>query len=582
MSINSFLDTVGSSAFDSTAADTWLLQKTTQSLAPSAGRNYLSTYQSTQLLNVSGQTVVTTSGATFTGDIICQNFTSNGTTTTINTQNLSITDPLVCIGTGNTASDAVDLGQYCYYYSSGQKYFSIFRDASDSGIVKIVHGLTVAPSSTVVDLTNAVKSTLQVGTIDCTGITLGGTSLSTTATDLNKITGITNGTAIASKAIVLDSNLNSSGANLFTAASCKCTADLRLTNTSANQVVIPDSSYLMWNTSSNINSAIETITEYMRLTPSTGLTVPATAPHVNYTNSGATIGSSNTITTATNTSLLIISTANTARVLSRIAPTSGSFTAYQEMTIVNKTTAPIVLGHKQFTSSSPGFLRAHWYILYPNKYVEMRYDATDSAWNMGKLSVTAFDYNVIYWANDDLLKAYLNTNIGTYIALINFNHTSTNINSLGTFDNCISSTTTGTNWALSSISGTISQAATTGFALTDTESTKFSGYIYGFTSFIITFSNLTKGYYYQLTLWTMDMDGNTADRQYKIVDNANNKQLTVSHQQVYTTNANNSPTVMVSYIFQNVYPATARGFTITNVSNCQLYGCVLCQLGATI
>lgn len=580
--VNTFLDDGSStSTFDSASADVWLSNKTTLNLNPVSARQYLSSYQGTQLLNISGQTLVTTSGATFTGDIICQNFTSNGTTTTINTQNLTVTDPLVSIGTNNN-SNTYDLGQYGWYNNgSGQQFFSLFRDASDSGIVKVVHGLTNQPSSTVVDLTGAIKSTVQVGTLDCVNITCSGTSM--TQSDLNKITGITNGTASAGKAIVLDSNLNSSGTNLLTTSSIKCVNDVRLTNTSGNNFVIPDTSFLMWNTSTNINSIVlEAQTEYMRLTPATGLTVPATAPHVNYTVSGATIGSSNTITVATNTSLLIISTSNTARVLSRIAPTSGSFTAYQEMTVVNKTANPIILGHKQFTSSNPGFLKAHWYILYPNKYVDMRYDATDSCWTMGKLSVSTFDFNVIYWANDDLLKAYLNTNIGTYVAKINFNNSGQNINSLGVFENCISTVTSGTNWALSSISGSMLQASTTGNSLTDTESQKFYGYIYNVTSFVITFSSLTRGYYYQLTLWTMDMDGLSTDRQLKIVDNANNKQVSVSHQQVFTTNAANSPSVMISYIFQNVYPNTSRGFTITNLGSCQIYGCAVVALGVTI
>jgi hypothetical protein len=48
----------------------------------------------------------------------------------------------------NNSTDAVDVGFYGMYASSGTKYSGFFRDASD-GIYKVYTGLTVEPTSTV-------------------------------------------------------------------------------------------------------------------------------------------------------------------------------------------------------------------------------------------------------------------------------------------------------------------------------------------------------------------------------------------------------------------------------------------------
>ena len=51
---------------------------------------------------------------TVTGNLIVQ-----GTTTTVDTDTLSVKDPLIIVGSDNTSSDAVDLGFYGVYDTSG-------------------------------------------------------------------------------------------------------------------------------------------------------------------------------------------------------------------------------------------------------------------------------------------------------------------------------------------------------------------------------------------------------------------------------------------------------------------------------
>ena len=82
---------------------------------------------------------------------IAGNLTVNGTTTTVATTNLEVTDPLFSIGSGNGSSDSVDLGFYGLYDTSGSQdlYSGLFRDASDSGKWKLFKDLQSAPTTTV-------------------------------------------------------------------------------------------------------------------------------------------------------------------------------------------------------------------------------------------------------------------------------------------------------------------------------------------------------------------------------------------------------------------------------------------------
>ena len=94
---------------------------------------------------------------------IAGNLTVNGTTTTVATTNLEVTDPLFSIGSGNNASDSVDLGFYGLYDTSGSQdlYSGLFRDASDSGKWKLFKDAQEAPTTTV----NTGATGYAVGTL---------------------------------------------------------------------------------------------------------------------------------------------------------------------------------------------------------------------------------------------------------------------------------------------------------------------------------------------------------------------------------------------------------------------------------
>ena len=94
-----------------------------------------------------GTTALTMSGANVTVE---GNLTVSGTTTTINSTTLTVTDPLVFVGNDNDTTDAVDLGLFGMYDTSGSQdlYSGIFRDATD-GKWKIFKDSQSAPTTTV-------------------------------------------------------------------------------------------------------------------------------------------------------------------------------------------------------------------------------------------------------------------------------------------------------------------------------------------------------------------------------------------------------------------------------------------------
>jgi len=80
-------------------------------------------------INPNGTGNLTTSGNL----IVAGDFTVNGTTTTVNTETMSVEDPLMALATGNNTADAVDIGFYGLYDTSGSQdaYSGLFRDATD-------------------------------------------------------------------------------------------------------------------------------------------------------------------------------------------------------------------------------------------------------------------------------------------------------------------------------------------------------------------------------------------------------------------------------------------------------------------
>ena len=82
---------------------------------------------------------------------IAGDLTVSGTTTTVSSTTINVADPLIALATTNNSADAVDIGLYGLYDTSGSQdlYSGLFRDANDSGKWKLFKDLQAAPTTTV-------------------------------------------------------------------------------------------------------------------------------------------------------------------------------------------------------------------------------------------------------------------------------------------------------------------------------------------------------------------------------------------------------------------------------------------------
>jgi hypothetical protein len=112
---------------------------------------------------------------TFTGTVnaadltLSGNLTVNGTTTTVSSANLELTDSLIYLASQQYATDAVDIGIYGAYGTSGNNagnhpHTGLVRDASDGKWKLISTG--PEPVSNVVDFTSATYDTIKLGGIE--------------------------------------------------------------------------------------------------------------------------------------------------------------------------------------------------------------------------------------------------------------------------------------------------------------------------------------------------------------------------------------------------------------------------------
>jgi len=147
---------------------------------------------------------------------ISGNLTVSGTTTTVDSTTLSVADPLIILASGNNSSDAVDIGMYGLYDTSGSLdlYGGLFRDADDSGKWKLFKDLQAAPTTTVnVSGTGYTVGTL-VASIESASATITGGTI-TGITDLLVADGGTGASTFTSNGIIYG---NGSGALQATAA----------------------------------------------------------------------------------------------------------------------------------------------------------------------------------------------------------------------------------------------------------------------------------------------------------------------------------------------------------------------------
>jgi hypothetical protein len=128
-----------------------------------------------------------TIGASNTTVNIAGDLTVSGDATTFNTATVSVEDPLMILASNNNAADAVDIGFYGLYDTSGSLdlYAGLFRDANDSGKWKLFKDLQAAPTTTVNTsgtgyaagtLVAALEGNATTATTLATARTIGGTS----------------------------------------------------------------------------------------------------------------------------------------------------------------------------------------------------------------------------------------------------------------------------------------------------------------------------------------------------------------------------------------------------------------------
>ena len=82
---------------------------------------------------------------------IAGNLTVAGTQTTVSSTTVNVADPMLSLATNNSSADAVDIGFYGLYDTSGSQdlYSGLFRDANDSGKWKLFKDSQAEPTTTV-------------------------------------------------------------------------------------------------------------------------------------------------------------------------------------------------------------------------------------------------------------------------------------------------------------------------------------------------------------------------------------------------------------------------------------------------
>jgi hypothetical protein len=153
-------------------------------------------------------------GVGIQGDVnIAGNITFGGEGTSLETSTLSVADPLIFVGSGNT-TDAVDLGLIAEYATGEDtKYAGVVRDATD-GVVKFFKDATTRPTSSVnFAEVGLAYSDIKAASIDVSSAIIGNVS----NTELQYLDGVTSAiqTQLDSKA-VYPSQINNSGKYLTT------------------------------------------------------------------------------------------------------------------------------------------------------------------------------------------------------------------------------------------------------------------------------------------------------------------------------------------------------------------------------
>ncbi len=153
------------------ATDNGIITSSAKQITDGVGNNtplYIST--SRIGIGVSPTTTFQVSGnSKIGGDLtVTGNLLVEGTTTTVDTDTLSVKDPLIIVGNDNNTSDLVDLGFYGLYDTSGSQdlYSGLYRSASDTKF-HLFKDLQEEPTTTVnTSGTGYAKADLVIGDLE--------------------------------------------------------------------------------------------------------------------------------------------------------------------------------------------------------------------------------------------------------------------------------------------------------------------------------------------------------------------------------------------------------------------------------
>ena len=120
---------------------TGVIEFASETLTVAGTANEVETAMSGNTLTIGLPTNVTIAG----------NLTVAGTQTTVSSTTINVADPLLKLANTNSAADAVDIGFYGLYDTSGSQdlYSGLFRDASDSAKWKLFKDSQAEPTTTV-------------------------------------------------------------------------------------------------------------------------------------------------------------------------------------------------------------------------------------------------------------------------------------------------------------------------------------------------------------------------------------------------------------------------------------------------
>jgi hypothetical protein len=183
--------------------------------------------------------------------VISGNLTVTGTTTTVNTTNLSVSDPIIQVASDNSAN-TVDVGFVGHYNDGTSQHTGLVRDSSESKW-KLFNGVTTSPTTNV-DFTQGSLDALAVGAFEASSASIGNVS----NTELQYLNGVTSPiqtqiVAIHSDIADVEANIDTieTNLNLYALKASPTISDATLTGT----LSLPDDSVT---TSDIANDAVTT------------------------------------------------------------------------------------------------------------------------------------------------------------------------------------------------------------------------------------------------------------------------------------------------------------------------------------